>query len=76
MLPTEQESGPPPDDDSPQLMTIAQTARYLGHSDSWLFDRLKTDEFPIRPRRIGNRRLFSRRELDAWLANPASEEWR
>lgn len=59
--------------DEGALMTLTQAADYLGLSRSWLYKSVACGEFPVRPRCIGTRRMFSRAELDRWLSTPQPE---
>ncbi len=54
----------------PRLMSIEETAKYLGISKSWLYSRVapsSADPFPVKSKKIGNRRLFDRKDLDEYI---------
>ncbi len=48
------------------LLTRAQVLAAIGLRSTWLKGAVRRGEFP-RPVRIGNRALFSRREVHAWI---------
>jgi prophage regulatory protein len=51
-----------------RLLTIAAARRQLGVSRSKLYQLLADDDLP-EPVKIGRRRYFSERELQAWIAD-------
>ena len=53
----------------PRLLSVEQTARYLSISAKTIRNRLgpkAPNPFPVRPKKIGNRVLFDRKDLDAY----------
>lgn len=54
----------------PRMLSIDQTARYLGLASKTIRNRIGPKAkvpFPIKPKRIGGRVLFDLRELDRYL---------
>lgn len=54
----------------PRLLSIEQTAGYLGVSPKTIRNRLgpkAPNPFPVRPKRIGRRVLFDVRDLDNYV---------
>lgn len=49
-------------------MAIPELAKRLGISDSTAYELVKTDEFPLRPIKIGERVMVSRSAYAAWMA--------
>jgi predicted DNA-binding transcriptional regulator AlpA len=53
-----------------RLLTIPQSARYLGIGVQTLYNRIAPgakDPFPIKPKGIGRLRRFDREDLDAFI---------
>ncbi len=55
---------------SPLLMSLPETARYLGRSPWWVRARVGEGEIPAR--QIGRRLFVSRPDLDRWLNGEAA----
>lgn len=53
----------------PKLMSVAETARTLGVTESTIRCSLHRNQFPIQPRRIGARIFFARDDIYEWLEN-------
>ena len=54
----------------PRLMSVKETASYLGISPKTIRNRLgrkAVKPFPVTPKRIGRRVLFDVRDLDAYI---------
>lgn len=51
---------------TPLLMSLPETARYLGRSPWWVRARVGEGEIPARL--VGRRLFVSRPDLDRWLA--------
>jgi len=54
----------------PRMLGVELTAEYLGLSVKTLRNRSypkSPNPFPIKPKRIGRRLLWDRKEIDAWL---------
>ena len=62
----------------PRLMSVQETASYLGISPKTIRNRLGRkagNPFPVIPKRIGKRVLFDVRDLDAYInALPKNQE--
>ncbi len=53
-----------------RLLDVEQSAIYLGIAEKTLRNRIgprAKDKFPVRPKRIGRKVLFDRRDLDAYI---------
>ena len=53
----------------PRFLSVEQTARYLSISAKTIRNRLgpkAPNPFPIKPKRLGKRVLFDKRDLDAY----------
>lgn len=60
----------------PRLMDINQTAEYLSISPKTIRNGIYRDSpnpFPVRPRRLGKRVLFDRKDLDEFIDNLHTE---
>jgi hypothetical protein len=55
------------DDLSPQVYDTATVARLFGVSYSTLIESVRVGSFPVVPIRIGARRMFPKRAIDALL---------
>ena len=56
----------------PRLLTVDLAAQYLGLAPKTLRNRLgpkAENPFPIKPKRIGRKVLFDRKDLDAYADN-------
>jgi len=57
-------------DIKPRLLSVDQTAKYLSIAPKTLRNRLgpkAPDPFPVKPKRIGKRVLFDRKDLDKFV---------
>jgi excisionase family DNA binding protein len=54
-----------------RLLTIKETAAYLGISARTIYNTLK--EFPVRPLRLGRAVRFDLRDLDAYIEGLKNE---
>lgn len=55
---------------TPALLTVAQTAEYLNISPRTIYNGVaphSLNPFPIKPKRIGRKVLFRRKDIDAYL---------
>lgn len=53
-----------------RLMSVEETAEYLGLARQTLYNRIAPkakNPFPIRPKRIGGKPLFDRQEVDRYI---------
>ena len=53
-----------------RLMSVEETAEYLGLSPRTLYNRIAPkakNPFPVRPKRIGKLVKFDRLQLDQWI---------
>jgi predicted DNA-binding transcriptional regulator AlpA len=53
-----------------RLLSVDETASYLGISPRYLYNRTgrkSKNPFPVKPKRIGKLIKFDRRELDEWI---------
>jgi hypothetical protein len=60
----------------PRLLSIEETANYLSIAPKTIRNRLgpkAPDPFPVKPKRIGKRVLFDRRDLDRYIDELAHE---
>ena len=56
----------------PRLLTVEQTAQYLNISPKTIRNRVgprAKKPFPVKPKRIGARVLFDRKDIDRFLDN-------
>ena len=59
-------------DDGPRLAyTVTQAARALGLSKSMIYDQLRSRR--LASVRVGKRRIITRQQIDAWLADLPAE---
>jgi hypothetical protein len=57
---------------TPRLLSIEQAARFLGIAPKTLRNRIgprAEHPFPVRPKKIGKRVLFDRRDLNTYVDN-------
>ncbi len=55
---------------TPRMLSVDDTARYIGIASKTIRNRIgpkATIVFPVKPKRIGGRVLFDRRDLDVYL---------
>ena len=60
----------------PRLLNVEETANYLSIAPKTIRNRLgpkALDPFPVKPKRIGKRVLFDRRDLDRYIDELAHE---
>jgi predicted DNA-binding transcriptional regulator AlpA len=60
----------------PRLLNVEETANYLSIAPKTIRNRLgpkAPDPFPVKPKRIGKRVLFDRRDLDRYIDELAHE---
>lgn len=54
----------------PRLLSVEETARYLSLAPKTIRNRLgpkAPDPFPVKPKRIGKRVLFDKKDLDRYI---------
>jgi len=59
-------------DVTPRLLSVEQAARFLGIAPKTLRNRIgprAKHPFPVRPKKIGRRVLFDRRDLNTYVDN-------
>ena len=55
---------------TPRMLSVDDTARYIGIAPKTIRNRIGPKAnivFPVKPKRIGGRVLFDRRDLDVYL---------
>ena len=60
----------------PRLLSVDQTAVYLGIASKTIRNRISSDAkkpFPVKPKRIGGRVLFDKKELDRYIDSLTTE---
>ncbi len=60
----------------PRLLSVNQTAVYLGIASKTIRNRISSDSkkpFPVKPKRIGGRVLFDKHELDRYIDSLTTE---
>lgn len=60
----------------PRLLSVDQTAVYLGIASKTIRNRISSDAkkpFPVKPKRIGGRVLFDKKELDHYIDSLTTE---
>ncbi len=61
---------------NPRLLSVDQSAQYIGIAPKTLRSRLgpkAKNPFPVRPKKIGRRVLFDRKDLDTFIDQLACE---
>jgi excisionase family DNA binding protein len=59
-------------DDLPQLLSVRQTAGYLGMGEQTVRDLIGKGEFPVPVRKVGGRLKVAKVALDRWLAEDSA----
>ena len=65
-------------DIQPRLLNVKQAARYLSIAPKTIRNRIgprAPNPFPVKPKRIGKRVLFDRKDLDRFVDSLSSDLW-